>query len=67
MTTEYIVWGYKSSLLPEPYPIALTGGNLRHCRAELRQRETEGGWLLAIYAKGTAPTGLRQQVTEAAA
>lgn len=61
MPTEYVVWGYKP-FLPEPYPIRLTGGTLRHCRAAKRLDWEVSGWQCAIYRKGDTPAGLRDQV-----
>lgn len=61
MSTEYVVWGFSAHLgYPFAEPIPLTGGNLRHCRAEVTYRKGLGvGWQCAIYRKGDAPTGLR--------
>lgn len=62
--TEFVLWGYKPGLLPEPYPIALTGGNIGHCRAESRERVAQG-WMCQIYRQGTRPAGLASRVATA--
>jgi hypothetical protein len=67
MATEYILWGFNAQRgYPFDIPLALTGGNLRHCRAEQAYRKGLG-WTVGIYAKGDAPTGLRLLAEKAAA
>lgn len=59
---EFIIWGFKLSVLP--FPIKLSGGALRTCRADM-QWWTAEGWTCAIYRAGTAPIGLRDQARTA--
>jgi hypothetical protein len=64
---RYVLWG-SNALYANALPIKLMGGTLRECRATQTRRKAEGGWALAIYSVGTAPTGLRlivrKQLTE---
>lgn len=71
MTTKsrprFVLWGWRRDDAYGPQAIRLTGGTVGLCRTEQRLREKENhhtGWLLAIYAEGDAPTGLRLQVEE---
>jgi hypothetical protein len=54
MQKDYVLWGARDGVPP----IKLTGGTLGRCRSQQKARTAEG-WRCAIYAKGTAPTGLR--------
>lgn len=60
MTDDWVLWGSHQDYAGGT-AIKLTGGTLRRCKAQQGVRERDGGWLLAIYAKGTEPTGLRLQ------
>lgn len=60
----FVLWGYHPRVLPEPYPIRLTGGNVGHCRAEGRERVAQG-WLTQIYPEGARPVGLAARVVTA--
>lgn len=65
--TRFVLWGWRRDDAYGPGPIRLTGGTVGQCRAERHSREKENhhtGWLLATYAEGDAPTGLRLQVRE---
>lgn len=62
-TQRYVLWGSHPRYAAATV-IRLSGGNLRQCRSEQRSRESEGGWLLGIYAEGDAPEGLRLQATQ---
>lgn len=65
---RFVLWGWRRDDAYGPGPIRLTGGTVGRCRSEQRSRDRENhhtGWLLAIYAEGDAPTGLRLQVDEA--
>lgn len=57
---DWVLWGYHPQLGDEPIPF--TGGNLGHCRKEMKDRESLGGYLMFIYREGTSPDGLREQV-----
>ncbi len=62
---RFVLWGWRRDDVYGPQPLRLTGGTLRQCQSAQRDRERENsGWLLATYAEGTAPTGLRMQVAE---
>jgi hypothetical protein len=61
----WVLWG-SHALYADGAVIRLTAGTMRHCRAEERQRTSDGGWALGIYASGDEPTGLRKQVAAAA-
>jgi hypothetical protein len=64
--SEWILWGYNARIgFPFNIPLALTGGNLRHCRAERTSYPEGNGWQLGIYRKGDAPVGLRLQAETA--
>jgi hypothetical protein len=69
MGAEYVCWGFSAQLgYPFAIPLPLTGGGLRHCRAEQAYRKRLGvGWQTAIYRKGVAPVGLRLEAQQAAA
>lgn len=58
---EWTLWG-SHPLYVDGLPIKISIGTLREVRASWRQRERDGGWLLAIYRWGTEPVGLREQV-----
>lgn len=58
---ELTLWGSHPAYV-DGEPIKLTIGTLGEVRASQRQRERDGGWLLAIYKWGTEPVGLREQV-----
>lgn len=66
-STEYIVWGFNTQLgHPFNIPLKLTGGNLRHCRAEQAYRK-QLGWTVGIYRQGDAPVALRLRAKTVAA
>jgi hypothetical protein len=59
--SAWVLWGFHPRYA-DGVPIKLTGGTLGHCRAEQTHRvEREGDWTCAIYKRGAAPTGLREQ------
>lgn len=60
----FVLWGFNPAVPVYRAPIAITGGSLRHCRAEQRMRKDEG-WTFGIYLEGTAPVGLRLQAENA--
>ena len=64
---RFTLWGCRRDDVYGVQPIRLTGGTQRQCESARRERERENhhdGWLLGIYADGTAPTGLRMQVEQ---
>lgn len=58
---EWTLWGSHPAYV-DSVPIKIDIGTLRNVRASQRQRERDGGWLLAIYPWGAEPIGLREQV-----
>lgn len=59
--TEHVLWGSHPAYA-DGTVIAIAGGTPAQAKAAKRQRERDGGWTLAIYPRGTQPTGLRLQV-----
>lgn len=66
-TTTWVLWGFHPAGKGQdgyPYPVPLASGSMRECNGERRRRERDGGWTMAVYAKGAPPTGLRLQCDE---
>lgn len=59
-STDYTLWGFNQDVPAYRVPIKITGGSLRHCRADQRMRQNEG-WTFGTYQIGDEPTGLRLQ------
>lgn len=60
--TEFVLWGFNARIgYPFNIPLKLTGGTVKHCRAERSCYPKSAGWSLGIYRQGDAPVGLRLQ------
>lgn len=61
---NYVLWGFHRLYLgPDGsmQPLRITAGSLAWCKVEQSYRSRQGGWTMAIYRAGDAPTGLRAQ------